>query len=466
MVKGAQDETFTIYESWNVALPAFPPRSHLHSLEPIGAGTPLIECLTSYTSRLAASHCLSPAVLLGSVLAPLIGKKYWLQGGAREGTTGSALGNSFNIHARAINGIGVIASDWVRTLESLTLRTNLIRLTMLYWQNVLPPRNLLRPARTWCPACYDHWINHDQPIYEPLLWTFRDVEVCLLHQRRLRSRCHTCKRTLPWLSRLARPGYCEKCNSWLGTPSVDEIDLISHEELQWQSWVVSNLQDIIISRNHSPSPARDRAAEALTVCIDRTADGVMNRFACLIGKPKNTVWGWLQDKSLIPLNDLLRLCYSVDLALIDFLYTDGFVLARPEPTLPRMLPRHEPRSSRQRPKRLDKSILEQALTTALKDRPPKPMTQIAIELKMHKRSLYKHFPKLCKEISARYANCRMLTEQKRRDLKAETINDLRNHLKARGIYPSRRRVISLVKSFRIDPQETKNLLRGKMAIAA
>jgi hypothetical protein len=131
MVKGANNEAFTIYESWNLAKPTVPTRSRLHRLKPIGAGTDLIECLTSFASRLAASHCVSPAVLLGSALAPLMGKQYWLQGGARPGTTGSALSNSFNIHARAINGIGVIATDWVRALEALTLRNDLALLTML-----------------------------------------------------------------------------------------------------------------------------------------------------------------------------------------------------------------------------------------------------------------------------------------------------------------------------------------------
>ena len=103
---------------------------------PQGTGTALIECLTSYVARLAASHGVSPSALLSSTVAPVIGKKYWLQGGARDGTTGSALSKSFNIHTRAINGIGVIASDWVQTLQTLTLRNDLAQLTMLKWQSV------------------------------------------------------------------------------------------------------------------------------------------------------------------------------------------------------------------------------------------------------------------------------------------------------------------------------------------
>lgn len=466
MVKGAQNEAFTIYESWNVALPRFLPRSRLHSLQPRGAGTALIECLTSYVARLAASHCVSPSVLLSSTIAPIIGKNYWLQGGARLGTTGSALSKSFNIHTRAINGIGVIASDWVETLQALTLRNDLAQLTMLRWQSVFSHHNLLRPTRAWCPACYEAWASNDQPIYEPLLWTFRDVEVCLLHERRLQSTCHNCNRTLQWLPRLARPGYCEKCNVWLANRAEIKDDSVTTEELQWQSWVVSSLQEIVIARNHLPMPPTERIAEALTLCIDSASHGVMNRFSSLIGKPKNTVWGWLQGKSLIPLSDLLRVCYSVDLPLVDFLYADGLALARRAPTLSRMLPRHEPRPSRQRPKRFDRYALEQALTTALKDNPPKPMTEVAHELRTHKRSLYKHFPKLCKAISARYLNQRSTNDQKVRDLKAAITDGLRSRLNTDGIYPSRRRVMSLIRSQQIDPRSQKHLLRGEMATAA
>ena len=78
-------------------------------MKAIGMGTGLVESLTSYTTRLAAAHNLSPAVLLGRVLAPMMEKKYWLQGGVRPGTRGSALSNSFMAHAKAINGTGLIA---------------------------------------------------------------------------------------------------------------------------------------------------------------------------------------------------------------------------------------------------------------------------------------------------------------------------------------------------------------------
>jgi hypothetical protein len=439
MIKGAQYDGLTIYETWNVDLPVIPPRSRLHSLRPQGMGTPLIECLTSYVSRLAASHCISPSTLLSSTIAPRIGKKYWLRGGARVGTRESA------IHARAINGIGVIASDWVHTLQAVTLRNDLVKLTMLEWESVFSRRNLLRANRAWCSVCYDNWANSGEPIYEPLLWTFRDVEVCVLHQRRLHVSCAKCNRALQWLSRSTTPGYCEKCEAWLGARADNEAEAVTTKELQWQSWVVDNLQDIITARDYLPTPTSRRIKEALIVCVDTATGGVMNRFSSLIGKPKNTVWGWLQGNSLIPLNDLLRLCYCINLRLVDFLYTDRFLVLPVDQTSYSKFIGNEPRQRRQSPKPFDYAV-EHSLKATLKVHPPKPMTEIAVELRAHKRILYKHFPALCKEISLRHKKYRIKKEQTIRTLKSQTLVEIRRQLLTNGIYPSRRRINNLTRS--------------------
>jgi hypothetical protein len=456
MVKGAQYDGLTIYESWNVDLPVFPPRSRLHSLQPQGNGTALIECLTSYVSRLAASHCVSPSALLSSSIAPLIGKKYWLRGGRK----GSALSKSFNIHTRAINGIGVIASDWVRTLQTLTLRHDLAQLTMIEWENVFSHRNLLRPTRGWCPACYDSWANSRQPMYEPLLWVFRDVTVCLFHQRRLDTSCPNCNSPLQWLSRSATPGYCEKCDEWLGARADTDGESLTSDELQWQGWVITNLQELISARDYLPTPTTQRIKEALTSCIDSVTEGVMNRFSLLIGKPKNTVWGWLQGDSLIPLNDLLRLCYSMNLRLVDFLYTDRFLILASDHSFHSEFIGNRPRQPRKSPTPFDYAI-EHSLRAALKAHPPKPMTEIAIELRAHKRILYKHFPALCKQISLRHKTYRINKEQMVRESKSQTLIEIRKRLLRKGLYPSRRRINTLARSGDAHRRDGKHLLRGE-----
>lgn len=444
MVKSVNSERLITYESWDLINVSVPARSLLYNLEPIGTRTGLAESLTSYAARLAAAHCLSPAVLLGRTLAPLIGKKYWLQGGVRSGTRSSALCNSFSGYAKAVNGIGVIATDWVGGLESLTGRSDLRFLTMLPWSNVFTQRNLLRSTRAWCPNCYEDWLANDQSVYEPLLWTFRTVEVCLHHQRRLRSGCEYCGHTLSWLSRSDQPGYCSKCRKWLGSDLYEPSSsvAISDHELAWHAWVVKNLEQTILAARHLPSPPKERTSKALAHCIDQATAGIMNRFASLIGKRKNTVWGWQHGKSQIPIDDLLQICWRIDVPLVDFLYSDSLTLSEVElfqaPSVSGV------KTNRKSPRPFDRERTERNLQTMLTDHPPLTMEEVALRLKFNKRFLYKHFPALCKAISARRAKHQAVYYTKRQRQYRKDIRHVSGRLRATGIYPSRRRVVALI----------------------
>ncbi|MBC8029207.1 MAG: TniQ family protein [Pyrinomonadaceae bacterium] len=423
----------------------------------MGIGTGSVECLTSYTSRLAAAHCLSPAVLLGRTLAPLMGKKYWLQGGARPGTRGSALGNSFGVHAKAVNGTGIIAKDWITVLECLTLRNDLGFLTMRPWSKVFTQRNLLRSMRAWCPSCYEEWRENDQIIYEPLSWTFREVEVCLHHRRRLRFQCHHCVRKLPWLARCTRPGYCSKCSQWLGTGFSEHSPdmVIPDDELEWQMWVGKSLEEMIVGATHLPSPPKERMAKAVSLCIAQASEGIMNRFACLIGKRKNTVWGWQHGKTQIPINDLLRICYRVRVSLVDFLYSEFFIPREVE-FFP-IVSVSGVTTTRRTPRPFDRETTELALRTMLKDQPPFPMKEVATRLNVDKRFLYKHFPVLCKAISARNAKHQDVYYEKLRRQYEKDIKHATSRLRSSGIYPSRRRVAALISK----PEGLRGSVRGK-----
>jgi len=410
-------------------------------------GTGLVESLTSYTTRLAAAHNLSPAVLLGRVLAPLMEKRYWLHGGARPGTRGSALSNSFIAHAKSINGTGVIAGNWVSVLEKLTLRSDLRFLTMLPWADALPRRNLFRPTRAWCPSCYHDWYANNQAVYEPLLWTLREVKVCLRHRRYLITACNHCGRHLSWLARDARPGCCSKCDRWLGVdPESQSLDeLLADSDWQWHQWVVKNLEDMILSGTYLPSPSRERTSKAIALCIEQVSEGVMNRFACLIEKRKNTVWGWHHGKAQMPMDDLLKICYLTRLSVVDFLHTEFVVpqdteLIAVPPTVSGLKIKRHP------PTLFDGEKIGRSLRAILKQNPPPSMKEVAARLNINKRSLYKHSSSLCRTISARHTEYKKICCQEQQNRHAINIRHVAKALEADGIYPSRRRVAALVKN--------------------
>lgn len=409
-------------------------------------GTGLVESLTSYTTRLAAAHNLSPAVLLGRVLAPLMEKKYWLQGGARPGTRGSALSNSFMVHAKAINGTGLIATDWVNVLETLTLRSDLRFSTMLPWANALPLRNLFRPTLAWCPSCYQEWSINEQAVYLPLLWTLGDVKICLQHQRYLRTVCQHCGTSLSWLARCTRPGHCSGCDQWLGEDPENQFaqGTLADSDWEWHEWVTKKLEEMIASGTYLPAPTRERISEAISLCIAQVGEGVMNRFASLIEKKKNTVWGWQHGTAQIPLNDLLRICYVTKISLVDFLHTQ-FVVPQDIELIPARPPVSGVKIKRHPPTLFDREKIDRSLRAILNQNPPPSMKEVAGRLKINKRSLYRYSSSLCRIISARHAEHQKICCQERQNLQAIRIRQIADVLETNSIYPSRRRIALLRK---------------------
>ncbi len=194
---------------WDSSIPDLPPRSRLYNLAPLDLNSSLVESLTSYICRLAFEHHVQVGKLIQHIIAPTLGEKYIADGQSRSIS-------SFLRYADPINGNGIMASDWVSGLESLTLGVDLALLTLLVGTNALSQRDLLQPLRQWCPMCNDGWRRQSTTVYEPLLWSINKLTVCLEHYRLLERRCSHCSSSLPWIAWSSRPGYCSLCCRWLG----------------------------------------------------------------------------------------------------------------------------------------------------------------------------------------------------------------------------------------------------------
>src|SRR5579863_6272453 len=126
------------FDSWDLMPASIPARSRLHSIEPIGVGTPFIESLTGYIIRLAASHAVRISDLIEHELRTSIAYFH----------CPAAIPNT-------INGVNDSARNWVSALERFTLRDNLQLLTLLPFAPFLNTSFLVREARAWCPQCYE-----------------------------------------------------------------------------------------------------------------------------------------------------------------------------------------------------------------------------------------------------------------------------------------------------------------------
>jgi hypothetical protein len=105
---------------------SIPPRSRLYHLPPIGVGTPRVESLTSYVSRLAQAHSVTTGTLVTRDISYTI----------EHGKVPTHLCTDYMAAKRAgegVNSLTPTAREWVDALTLLTRRRDLLPLTMLPW---------------------------------------------------------------------------------------------------------------------------------------------------------------------------------------------------------------------------------------------------------------------------------------------------------------------------------------------
>lgn len=382
-----------------------PSRSRLDHLEPRGIGTAQVESLTSYETRLANTHNLSTAVLHVQEINSQITKAR-TAGGPMPDSSNCSLTTFFLFAAKSMNGTGSIATDYVRALENLTMRTELRFLTMLTWANVVAQTHLLRPVRAWCPSCYEEWRDNGNIIYEQLLWALEVVEICPHHHRRLTSWCPHCKRQLPLLKAFSRPGYCSRCGNWLGSPpdfKSDCGDVISEEELKWQKWVTKSVGEMIAAAPFiSVPPARERFANSISAYIDHFSNGSIRAFSFSFKVPRETLRLWRAGKTIPQFSALLRLCRLLGTTPLHLLMSADNSVDPSNPATPIPL-EAKPRKIGRPGRKIDWGEVERKLLEVLNNEmPPPPMASVARRLGIDTRHLYRHQHELCCAIAARH----------------------------------------------------------------
>jgi len=179
----------------------------LYPLEPIGVGTPFVESLASYLTRLSTAHMLPPSAMLREVIVPYLPAKL----GRNFAKTIGHQGVITNM-----NGIREEAETMVEILERLTGRSNLDQLTMLPFSNLLARYELQDLDNSWCPYCLEQQQASGQPVHYHLFWGLRVAKFCPLHSSRLWQCCPHCKSVQPIIGSRSVNGYCYKCQTWLG----------------------------------------------------------------------------------------------------------------------------------------------------------------------------------------------------------------------------------------------------------
>lgn len=406
----------------------------LYSLCPLGVGGELCEALTSYISRLAYAHGVLTSSLVSQEIAP-VASEAWA---AR--TEGKGPDNFFR-RAASLCSTGTSAANLVDALQRLAGRADLGSATMLRWADVLPTRGLVRQYRAWCPCCYAHWRSTGHTVYDPLLWCLEAVSVCHIHKTPLASSCANCGSRIRHLSPAYRPGYCSECHAWLAEHCSENL-ACDEEPVRSSELARSSQVATLLNAAPGDAPGRGQVKENLVHIIGLATGGNIAEFARGVGVPKNTLWLWCNGTVLPQLETLAAICSSVGVQLSKFL----------DPTRPELSPCWpprftSPRRSNKRPARhFQTDTVRSALQRVIDEPavPPPSMLTVSQQLDFDVRLLRKHFPALCRAISDRHQNHIVLSGNRRVQSVVDSVTTATLSLHAAGIYPSHRRVESLL----------------------
>jgi hypothetical protein len=273
------------------------------------------------------------------------------------------------------NGLRSAAAMWLRAVEEVTSRDDLVRLTVLPWARVLSGFHLLRPTMAHCPSCLDEMAAADV-VYEPLLWAIRLVTVCPKHERPLQLACRQCGRSQPAFRWHGRPGICWKCGGWLGAADAS-LESVELSELAVSQSVASMLLS-------TPRPEIDPAAVGNALNAGIAGLGLtQSQFAraARVGVPSLSIWRRGLGRMGLPA--VVALCAAGAWEIGPFL--DGRLVAMgdavvrpPSPSLTRQ--------------RFDWQAIRQAVLRHGGDDPPITQGNLAAELCVHVTWLRKRLP--------------------------------------------------------------------------
>lgn len=406
--------------------------TRLYSLVPIGLNTEMVESQISYLSRLAEAHQVTIGTLIEKVLAPLLGKSYLAKG----------KGSRFYDYAIELNAFGDQAADFAQALSILTGMSSINKLTLLSLKDAISSRNVFSKTKRWCPLCLEAWKMKDTSIYEPLIWNFKSINICVEHNILLNSICPNCDRALPHLTTASRNGFCPYCGSWLGSGHHVTAVSLEPELLSWEYYKAKRIGSLIRNSLNSKYTFDDIYSQLIAVI---KFSGGVSAFSRRLNIPKSTVSTWIGGGHKPSLDALLRIYFAFGIELTDFfaqnqsknIFLDKSIVTPPV---------RERKINRTAARKIDWITVEATLKNIIDNQ--KSCSPSVREAAMHigcgERSLYCHFPELCKEIAA-FRRQRTQSEKCERIKENEaTIIEAAMTLYNNGFYPTRRRVEDLI----------------------
>jgi hypothetical protein len=242
-----------------------------------------------------------------------------------------------------------------------------------------------------------------------------------------------------------------------------DLDQFSEAEVKALNWVAISVGDLLASAPHLISPiTKDSLAQAFKSHVNIVSNGNIAEFARQLQLPKNTVWLWCNGRNLPQLDTWVQICYRLNRSLLEFITLEPEQDTDISVTRTSVYFRSNPKAEA---REIDTGELEGQLIAMLLEHscPPLPMEEVARQLGIHRETIFRIFPEVCKAISAKYDNFQKARYHREVERSREEVKQAVLKLHDEGVYPSEGRVSQLInkpgylryKQVRAAIQETK-----------
>ena len=372
------------FARWDLSQPILTRPCLLYALTPCGIGTPYVESLGSYLSRLAEAHVVTVSRLILHI---------------RTATRPGRFPRSSLGYAYPANGLGKDSEILLRNLEVATGRSDLHLLTLSALDGAISHPSVFRTTEAWCSGCLEHWRSSGTTVYSPLLWALRVVKVCPVHFSLLKDHCPHCHSEFATLRARALPGYCSICYHWMGTRDVPMTHGLADYN-EYDLWAATSVGELLATLPRLQSDSLSTTLRAnLRRCLNQSAGATKQHLGALAGAGPCVFYTWLSGQVRPSFDHLCHLAYQLKLSLIQ-LFQDVPAEWRGPSDLGCDIDGLRARLQSQ--PRIEYGELRRILMAILTENPAPTVADVARRLKFRRtQTLVAREPELCKLIASR-----------------------------------------------------------------
>jgi hypothetical protein len=286
----------------------FPHRTPLFPLLPIGSGTPLVECLSGYISRLSSEHSVLISDFLDVPCLVTIEKRNVDRRTRRR---------LFHASSFMIDGSPTLTPDWISALEAATGITSFREHTILPYVQ-LSSSSWLRAWEAWCPQCLKEWRLQESVVYKPLLWAIKAASVCPIHLCVLNEICPSCNRRHRPLTNGSQVGYCGRCHCWLGSDSnVISIRHVTTSPEAMATWSSDQIGQLLAAVPGISRPlSSNEVCRSLRGIIEANPSKSGDLLSHAMGITRRSLTTWSIGQTLPRLDGLCRISFHMGIPLL------------------------------------------------------------------------------------------------------------------------------------------------------